>query len=310
HRVVDGAVAVRVQLAHDLADDAGALDVPAVGAEPHLVHRVQDPALDGLQPVAGVGEGPLVDHRVGVLEEAAAHLLGDVDVDDVLLEVRRWRGLRSASCHAPHCGRSRRQLSPAPPREPPAGPIDVVPSPSRTWHIEVGRPNEDDVLHGPSSCRRSFHRRRLPTAEVPLSSLADFQNSIYLQGLGDVRPPLPTDLTRLEGLAEGSLSVQAFGYVAGSAGTAATARANREAFDRWRIVPRMLRDVSERDMSVEVLGTAMPSPVLLAPIGVQSILHPDGELATARAAAAEGVPMVLSTASSYSIEEVAEANGD
>lgn len=143
-----------------------------------------------------------------------------------------------------------------------------------------------------------------------MSSLADFQNSIYLQGLGDVRPPLPTDLTRLEGLAEGSLSVQAFGYVAGSAGTAATARANREAFDRWRIVPRMLRDVSERDMSVEVLGTAMPSPVLLAPIGVQSILHPDGELATARAAAAEGVPMVLSTASSYSIEEVAEANGD
>ncbi|TDB96673.1 lactate 2-monooxygenase [Actinomadura sp. 7K534] len=143
-----------------------------------------------------------------------------------------------------------------------------------------------------------------------MSSLADFQNSIYLQGLGDVRPALPTDLTRLEGLAERSLSVQAFGYVAGSAGTGATARANREAFDRWRIVPRMLRDVAERDLSVEVLGTAMPSPVLLAPIGVQSILHPDGELAVARAAAAEGVPMVLSTASSYSIEDVAEANGE
>lgn len=143
-----------------------------------------------------------------------------------------------------------------------------------------------------------------------MSSLADFQNSIYLQGLGDVRPALPTDLTRLEGLAERSLSAQAFGYVAGSAGTGATARANREAFDRWRIVPRMLRDVSERDLSVEVLGTAMPSPVLLAPIGVQSILHPDGELAVARAAAAEGVPMVLSTASSYSIEDVAEANGE
>ncbi|GAA0586269.1 lactate 2-monooxygenase [Actinomadura livida] len=143
-----------------------------------------------------------------------------------------------------------------------------------------------------------------------MSSLADFQNSIYLQGLGDVRPALPTDLTRLEGLAERSLSAQAFGYVAGSAGTGATARANREAFDRWRIVPRMLRDVAERDLSVEVLGTAMPSPVLLAPVGVQSILHPDGELAVARAAAAEGVPMVLSTASSYSIEDVAEANGE
>ncbi|MEU6745046.1 lactate 2-monooxygenase [Spirillospora sp. NPDC046719] len=143
-----------------------------------------------------------------------------------------------------------------------------------------------------------------------MSALADFQNSIYLQGLGDVRPPLPTDLTRLEGLAEGVLSAQAFGYVAGSAGSEATARANRDAFDRWRIVPRFLRDVAHRDLSVEVLGTAMPSPVLLAPIGVQSIFHPDGELATARAAGAEGLTMVLSTASSHSIEEVAEANGD
>jgi L-lactate dehydrogenase (cytochrome) len=143
-----------------------------------------------------------------------------------------------------------------------------------------------------------------------MSALADFQNSIYLQGLGDVRPPLPTDLTRLEGMAEGVLSARAFGYVAGSAGSEATARANRDAFDRWRIVPRFLRDVAHRDLSVEVLGTAMPSPVLLAPIGVQSIFHPDGELATARAAAAEGLTVVLSTASSHSIEEVAEAGGE
>ncbi|NDU74091.1 alpha-hydroxy-acid oxidizing protein [Actinomadura sp. DSM 109109] len=143
-----------------------------------------------------------------------------------------------------------------------------------------------------------------------MSGPADFQNSIYLQGLGDARPALPTDLTRLEGLAERSLSAKAFGYVAGSAGSEATARANRAAFDRWRIVPRMLRDVAERDLSVTVLGTPMPSPVLLGPIGVQSILHPDGELAVARAAAAENLAMVLSTASSYAIEEVAEANGD
>ncbi|MDL4775118.1 MULTISPECIES: lactate 2-monooxygenase [Thermomonosporaceae] len=143
-----------------------------------------------------------------------------------------------------------------------------------------------------------------------MSALADFQNEIYLKGLGDVLPELPTDLTGLEGLAERRLSAQAFGYVAGSAGSEATARANRAAFDRWRIVPRMLRDVAERDLSVRVLGTAMPAPVLLAPIGVQSILHPDGELAVARAAQAAGVPMVLSTASSYAMEDVAEANGD
>ncbi len=84
-------------------------------------------------------------------------------------------------------------------------------------------------------------------------------------------------------------------------------RANLEAFRRWRIVPRMLRDVSQRDLSVEVLGTAMPAPVMLAPVGVQSIVNDEGELAVARAAAAVGLPMALSTASSFSLEEVAAA---
>ncbi|WP_018656962.1 lactate 2-monooxygenase [Actinomadura flavalba] len=143
-----------------------------------------------------------------------------------------------------------------------------------------------------------------------MSPLADFQNEIYLSGLGDVLPVWPTDLTRLEERAEAVLSAQAFGYVAGAAGSGATARFNREAFDRWRIVPRMLRDVADRDLSVEVLGQRLPAPVLLAPIGVQSIFHPDGELATARAAAATGLTTILSTAASYTLEEVAAANGD
>jgi isopentenyl diphosphate isomerase/L-lactate dehydrogenase-like FMN-dependent dehydrogenase len=86
--------------------------------------------------------------------------------------------------------------------------------------------------------------------------------------------------------------------------------ANRRAFDRWRIVPRMLRDVGVRDMRTEILGTEMPAPLMLAPIGVQSIVHPDGELATARAATEAGVPHILSTASSFAMEEVAEAAGD
>jgi isopentenyl diphosphate isomerase/L-lactate dehydrogenase-like FMN-dependent dehydrogenase len=97
--------------------------------------------------------------------------------------------------------------------------------------------------------------------------------------------------------------------VAGGAGSGATVRANREAFDRWRIVPRMLTDATTRDLAVTVLDTAMPAPVLLAPVGVQSVVHPDGELATARAAAEFGLPMVLSTASSHPIEAVAEASG-
>ncbi|WP_106401936.1 alpha-hydroxy-acid oxidizing protein [Actinocorallia populi] len=139
--------------------------------------------------------------------------------------------------------------------------------------------------------------------------LSDFQHEIYLGGLGDVRPEFPTDLSTLEAVAEERLDPQAFGYVAGAAGSGATARANREAFDRWRLVPRMLRDVSGIDLSVNVLGTPMPAPVLLAPIGVLSILHPEGEAAVARAAAALGVPMLLSTAASRTMEEVAEAAG-
>lgn len=139
--------------------------------------------------------------------------------------------------------------------------------------------------------------------------LSDFQNEIYLGGLGDVTPEFPTDLSTLETAAEKRLDPRAFGYVAGAAGSGATARANREAFDRWRLVPRMLRDVSEPDLSVTVLGTRMPAPVMLAPVGVLSILHPEGEMAVARAAAALDVPMILSTAASRTMEEVAEAAG-
>src|SRR3954447_1829635 len=87
-------------------------------------------------------------------------------------------------------------------------------------------------------------------------------------------------------------------------------RANLEAFRRWRIVPRMLRDVSERDLSTEVLGTPMPAPVALGPVGVQSILHAQGELASARAAAGVGIPVTASTAGSHTLEEVGEACGD
>jgi lactate 2-monooxygenase len=143
-----------------------------------------------------------------------------------------------------------------------------------------------------------------------VAPFANYQNEIYLAGTGGQRPPFTTDLAGLEAAARQVLDPQAFGYVAGSAGTGSTARANRAAFERWRIVPRMLRDVSERDLSTTVLGTAMPAPVLLAPVGVQSIVHPDGELASARAAAEMGLVFIHSTAAAHSIEQVAEASGE
>ncbi|MFD9705270.1 lactate 2-monooxygenase [Lentzea sp. NPDC059081] len=143
-----------------------------------------------------------------------------------------------------------------------------------------------------------------------MTNFAAYQNEIYLQGLGGTVPPFTTDPNALEQSARDRLGPGPFWYVAGGAGSGATVRANRDAFERVQLVPRMLTNATERHLGVSVLGTELPAPVMLAPVGVQSILHPDGELATARAAAELGVPMVLSTASSHTIEEVAEASGD
>ena len=139
--------------------------------------------------------------------------------------------------------------------------------------------------------------------------LANFQFEIYGQGLAGEPPSLPISMAALQERAREVLSPEAFGYVAGGAGAERTMHANLEAFERWKIVPRMLRDVSVRHLNVSVLGTPMAAPLMLAPVGVQSIIHPEAELAAARAAAAHGVPFILSTAASRSIEQVAEAMG-
>jgi lactate 2-monooxygenase len=131
------------------------------------------------------------------------------------------------------------------------------------------------------------------------------QNAIYLTGAE--WPIAPADW---EARAESAIEPQAFGYIAGGAGAELTIRANREAFEHVRLRPRMLAGNLERELSVDVLGTHSAAPFLLAPIGVLSIAHPEGELAAARAAVATGVPFVLSSAASHSIEEIAQAMGD
>jgi L-lactate dehydrogenase (cytochrome) len=137
--------------------------------------------------------------------------------------------------------------------------------------------------------------------------LTDYQNEIYASGEA---PPYPMRWRDLEAAALEALPAESADYLAGGAGGEETMRANREAFDRWRIVPRMLRGVGTRDLSTEILGTQMPAPVLVAPVGVQRILHEDAEIATAAAAGGVGVPYVHSTAASTSIEDAAAANGD
>jgi lactate 2-monooxygenase len=132
---------------------------------------------------------------------------------------------------------------------------------------------------------------------------------IYALGLGGGKPSVPVPLELLEQKAKEILSPRAYDYVAGGAGGEDTMRANREAFYRWRIVPRMLRDVAKRDLSVDLFGARLPAPILLGPVGVQEIVHKDADVASVRAAALLGLPFVLSTMSSRTIEEVAQQAG-
>src|SRR5580692_12232263 len=139
---------------------------------------------------------------------------------------------------------------------------------------------------------------------------ANYQYEIYLRGMTGKRPARSFDWRQLEHDALNLLQRGPRGYIAGGAGLGETMRANREAFDHWRLRPRMLRDVSERSLARTVLGTELPAPVLLAPIGVQTLAHPEGELAMARGAAEVGVPFVASTAASHTLEQIAQAAGE
>ncbi|HEV3095400.1 MAG TPA: lactate 2-monooxygenase [Solirubrobacteraceae bacterium] len=146
---------------------------------------------------------------------------------------------------------------------------------------------------------------------APQLPFSNYEHEIYAAGMLGARKPTRTlDWRELEASAYAMLPRGPRGYIQGGAGLGETIRANREAFDHWRIVPRMLRDVSERTLERTVLGTTMPAPVLLAPIGVQTVAHPEGELASARAAAHVGLPMIASTAASHTIEQIAQAGGD
>jgi lactate 2-monooxygenase len=129
------------------------------------------------------------------------------------------------------------------------------------------------------------------------------QNAIYI---AREPPEWPIDADDWEAAAREKLDHGPYGYIAGGAGGESTMRANLAAFERWRIRPRMLTGNVSRDISVEVVGIKSPAPFLLAPIGVLSIAHEEGEVAVARAAASSGIPFLLSSAATHSIEEIAE----
>ncbi|HSJ65209.1 MAG TPA: lactate 2-monooxygenase [Gemmatimonadaceae bacterium] len=136
------------------------------------------------------------------------------------------------------------------------------------------------------------------------------QASIFLRGLAGERPAVPVDYAELEERARRRMSAEAYAYVAGGAGRESTVAANRAAFERWRIVPRMLRDVSARDTTVSLFGRTLPAPLVLAPIGALDLVHEHADLLIARAAAAEGVPYIFSNQASVPMEGCAAVMGD
>ncbi|CAM3338625.1 alpha-hydroxy-acid oxidizing protein [Stackebrandtia soli] len=131
------------------------------------------------------------------------------------------------------------------------------------------------------------------------------QSRIFRDGTYGRRPLVPVDPDLLERKAKRAMSRRAYAYVAGSAGMERTADANRRAFGDYRIVPRVLRDVEDRDLSVELFGRRLDSPLLFSPVGVLELAHRDADLAVADAARELGMPMVISTQASTTLEDCA-----
>ncbi len=140
----------------------------------------------------------------------------------------------------------------------------------------------------------------------------DLQNMIYGAGLGGVLPTIPVDFATLQARANAAMPPATLNYVQGGCGDEHTQAWNRAAFDRWGMTPRMLVDTRARDLSIELFGLKLPSPIFMAPIGVTGICTPDqhGDIAEAQASAATGVPLCATTLSNDPLEEVAKACGD
>ncbi|HWF54641.1 MAG TPA: lactate 2-monooxygenase [Solirubrobacteraceae bacterium] len=145
-----------------------------------------------------------------------------------------------------------------------------------------------------------------------MPGFGDFQLEIYLRGLQGERESLPLTFTALEARAHAAMPPELVSYVAGGCGNEHTQNLNVTAFDRWGVMPRMLAGAAQRDMTVELCGLSLASPLMLAPVGVIGLCAQDGhgDLATARASARTGVPMIASTLTVDPLEEVVAACGE
>jgi lactate 2-monooxygenase len=146
--------------------------------------------------------------------------------------------------------------------------------------------------------------------DTPRQFGPETQGATYLRGLGGVKPEIPTNFIGLEACAQEKMSAEAWAYTAGGAGLETAMDANRAAFARASIAPRMLGGAAQRNLGCEIFGVPAVAPVMTCPIGVLEMMHPDADLAVARATAALNLPMIISSQASFPMEEIAEANGD
>lgn len=141
-------------------------------------------------------------------------------------------------------------------------------------------------------------------------SAADWQKKIYLNGFAGKRSPIKVSMQSLEREAKQYMNEKAYAYIAGGAGNESTMDANRKAFEQWKILPRMLRNVGERNTNIELFGQKLPSPILLSPVGVLEMVHPEADVAVAKAAASLGVPYIFSNQASKPMETCATVMGN
>lgn len=133
------------------------------------------------------------------------------------------------------------------------------------------------------------------------------QREIYIHGVAGIKPVIPVDFPSLEQAARHTLASEAFAYIAGGAGMESTMHANRSAWDKYAIVPRMLKPAGERKFTKSIFENTYPLPFFISPIGVLELAHPDGDLAVARACRRTGVPMMVSNQASHAMEVISGA---
>jgi len=145
-----------------------------------------------------------------------------------------------------------------------------------------------------------------------MAQFGDYQHQIYFAGLRGVLPKVPVDYLTLEARASAAMPAAVLNYVQGGCGEELTQRRNADAFAHWGMVPRMLVDSAKRDLTTELFGLTLPSPLFMAPVGVAGLCTQDGhgDLAAARASAETGVPLMQSTLGNDPLEDVVAACGD